>query len=53
MRILPIGLPCKMNAFGINREQDCVLATGADVLLNTVRAVAAELDDGCGFATTL
>lgn len=42
-----------MDAFGINRKQDCVLVRGADVLLNTVYAVAAELDDGCGFATTL
>jgi hypothetical protein len=44
MRILPIGLPCKMDAFGIMREQDHLVSPGADVLLNTVRAVAAQLD---------
>ena len=44
MRILPFGLPCKMNVFGIMREQDHMLSPGAKVLLNTVLAVAAQLD---------
>ncbi|WP_313034888.1 LysR family transcriptional regulator, partial [Massilia alkalitolerans] len=33
MRILPIELPCKMDAFGNIRQQDHLLAPGADLLL--------------------
>jgi DNA-binding transcriptional LysR family regulator len=41
--ILPIELPCKMDAFGIIRQQDHLLSPGADLLLKSVRAVADEL----------
>lgn len=43
MRILPIELPCKMDAFGIIRQQDHLLAPGADLLLKQVRLAAAEI----------
>ena len=43
MRILPIDLPCKMDAFGIVRQQDRLLSPGAGLLLKAVRAAAAEL----------
>jgi DNA-binding transcriptional LysR family regulator len=43
MRILPIDLPCKMDAFGIIRQQDHLLSPGADLLLRAVRAAAAEI----------
>ncbi|MBD8531069.1 MULTISPECIES: LysR family transcriptional regulator [unclassified Massilia] len=43
LRILPIELPCKMDAFGIIRQQDHLLAPGADLLLRQVRLAAAEL----------
>ncbi|WP_020654490.1 LysR family transcriptional regulator [Massilia niastensis] len=43
MRILPIELPCKMDAFGIIRQQDHLLSPGADLLLKAVRAAAAEI----------
>ena len=43
MRILPIELPCKMDAFGIIRQQDHLLSPGADLLLTAVRAAAAEI----------
>ena len=43
MRILPINLPCKMDAFGIIRQQDRLLSPGADLLLKAVRAVAEEI----------
>jgi DNA-binding transcriptional LysR family regulator len=42
VRILPIELPCKMDAFGIIRQQDRLLSPGAELLLRTVRATAAE-----------
>ncbi len=43
MRILPIDLPCKMDAFGIIRQQDYLLSPGAELLLGAVRAAAAEI----------
>ncbi|MFC0250650.1 LysR family transcriptional regulator [Massilia consociata] len=43
MRILPIELPCKMDAFGIIRQQDHLLSPGADLLLKQVRLAAAEI----------
>ncbi|WP_208278436.1 LysR family transcriptional regulator [Massilia oculi] len=43
MRILPIELPCKMDDFGIIRQQDHLLSPGADLLLTAVRAAAAEI----------
>lgn len=43
MQILPIELPCKMDAFGIIRQQDHLLSPGADLLLKAVRAAAAEI----------
>ena len=43
MSILPIELPCKMDAFGIIRQQDHLLSPGADLLLKAVRAAAAEI----------
>lgn len=43
LRILPIELPCKMDAFGIIRQQDHLLSPGADLLLKAVRAAAAEI----------
>lgn len=43
MRILPIDLPCKMDAFGIIRQQDHLLSPGADMLLRAVRAAAREI----------
>ena len=43
LSILPIELPCKMDAFGIIRQQDHLLSPGADMLLRAVRAAALEL----------
>jgi DNA-binding transcriptional LysR family regulator len=43
MRILPVELPCKMDAFGIIRQQDHLLSPGADLLLKQVRLAAAEI----------
>jgi len=43
VRILPIDLPCKMDAFGIIRQQDHLLSPGADLLLRAVRAAAQEI----------
>jgi DNA-binding transcriptional LysR family regulator len=43
MRILPIDLPCKMDAFGIIRQQGHLLAPGAEMLLRAVRAAAQEI----------
>ena len=43
IRILPIELPCKMDAFGIIRQQDHLLSPGADLLLRAVRAAASDL----------
>jgi DNA-binding transcriptional LysR family regulator len=43
MRILPIELPCKMDAFGIIRQRDHLLSPGAELLLGAVRVAAAEI----------
>jgi DNA-binding transcriptional LysR family regulator len=43
LKLLPIDLPCKMDAFGIIRQQDHLLSPGADLLLKAVRAAAVEL----------
>jgi DNA-binding transcriptional LysR family regulator len=43
MRILPIELPCTMDAFGIIRQQDHLLSPGADLLLKQVRLAASEI----------
>ncbi|OON64005.1 LysR family transcriptional regulator [Massilia sp. KIM] len=43
MRILSIELPCKMDAFGIIRQQDHLLSPGADLLLKQVRLAASEI----------
>jgi len=43
LKLLPIELPCKMDAFGIIRQQDHLLSPGADLLLRAVRAAAEEL----------
>ncbi len=43
LKLLPIDLPCKMDAFGIIRQQDHLLSPGADLLLKAVRAAAQEL----------
>jgi DNA-binding transcriptional LysR family regulator len=43
MQILPIDLPCKMDAFGIIRQQDHLLSPGANLLLDAVRAAAKEI----------
>src|SRR5206468_12003716 len=42
VRILPIELPCKMDAFGIIRQQDRLLSPGAELLLRAVRAAVQE-----------
>ncbi|MEJ7805041.1 MAG: LysR family transcriptional regulator [Telluria sp.] len=41
--ILPIELPCKMDAFGIIRQKDHLLSPGAELLLKAVRSAAGEL----------
>ena len=43
MCLLPIELPCKMDAFGIIRQRDHLLSPGAALLLRAVRAAAAEI----------
>jgi DNA-binding transcriptional LysR family regulator len=43
LSILPIDLPCKMDAFGIIRQQDHLLSPGADLLLRAVRTAAKEI----------
>jgi DNA-binding transcriptional LysR family regulator len=43
MRILPIDLPCKMDAFGIIRLRDRLPSPGADLLFKAVRDAAAEI----------
>jgi len=43
MRILPIDLPCKMDAFGIIRQRGHLLSPGAELLLGAVREAAAEI----------
>lgn len=41
--MLPIDLPCKMDAFGIITRQNYLLSPGATVLLDTIREVAAGI----------
>ncbi|MGV7208883.1 LysR family transcriptional regulator [Oxalobacteraceae bacterium A2-2] len=41
--ILPIDLPCQMDAFGIITRQNQLLSPGATSLLNAIRAVAGEI----------
>jgi DNA-binding transcriptional LysR family regulator len=41
--ILPIDLPCKMDAFGIITSREHLLSPGANMLLEEVRAVAREM----------
>jgi DNA-binding transcriptional LysR family regulator len=41
--VLPIELPCKMDAFGIIRQKDHLLSPGAELLLQAVRAAAGEI----------
>jgi DNA-binding transcriptional LysR family regulator len=43
LKILPIDLPCKMDAFGIIRQQDHLLSPGAERLLKEVRTAALEM----------
>ena len=43
MAMLPIELPCKMDSFGIITRRDQLLSPGAALLLEQVRAVAAEI----------
>ncbi len=43
LRILPVELPFKMDAFGLIRQQDHLLSPGADLLLRAVRNAAKEL----------
>ncbi len=43
MAILPIDLPCQMDSFGIITQRDQMMSGGARLLLEQVRAVAAEL----------
>lgn len=43
LSILPIELPCKMDAFGIIRQKDHLLSPGAELLLQAVRVTAQEM----------
>jgi DNA-binding transcriptional LysR family regulator len=43
LAILPIELPCKMDAFGLIRQQEHLLSPGAELLLGAVRAVARDM----------
>jgi DNA-binding transcriptional LysR family regulator len=43
LKVLPIELPCKMDAFGIIRQQGHLLSPGAQLLLASVRGAAREL----------
>lgn len=48
LAMLPIDLPCKMDNFGIIMRRDHVLSPGAQLLLEHVRAVAAEIYEIAG-----
>jgi DNA-binding transcriptional LysR family regulator len=48
--ILPVELPCKMDAFGLITRTDRLLAPAAQVMLRTIKAVAHEV---YGMALTL
>ena len=43
LAILPIDLPCRMERFGIITSRDQLLSEGANLLLQNIRAVAAEI----------
>jgi hypothetical protein len=43
LSILPIELPCKMDAFGIITQRGHLLSPGADVLLTAIREAAQEI----------
>ena len=43
LAILPIELPCKMDSFGIIMRRDQLLSPGANLLLQHVRTIAAEI----------
>ena len=43
LKILPIDLPCKMDAFGIILQQDHLLSPAAGLLLKEVRIAALEM----------
>lgn len=43
LSILPIKLPCRMDAFGIITKEGHLLSPGAAILLDAVRKVAAEI----------
>lgn len=43
LSILPIELPCKMDAFGIITRRSHLLSPGANVLLKAIREAAAEI----------
>ena len=43
LSILPIELPCKMDAFGIITKRGHLLSPGADVLLTAIREAAQEI----------
>jgi DNA-binding transcriptional LysR family regulator len=43
LSILPIVLPCTMDAFGIVRQQDHLLSPGAELLLHAVREAAQQI----------
>ena len=51
LAILPIDLPCKMDAFGIIRQQEHLLSPGAELLLKAVRELAAKMYDKPGETT--
>jgi DNA-binding transcriptional LysR family regulator len=42
-QILPIDMPCKMDAFGIVQHRDHLLSPGASLLLEAVRSAAREM----------
>jgi DNA-binding transcriptional LysR family regulator len=43
LKVLPIELPCKMDAFGIIKLRDHLLSPAAELLLGAVRVAAQEL----------
>jgi DNA-binding transcriptional LysR family regulator len=43
LRILPIELPCKMDAFGIIKLRDHLLSPAAEALLGAIRGAAKEM----------
>jgi DNA-binding transcriptional LysR family regulator len=43
MAILPIALPCQMEAFGIITRRDRLLSPAAEVMLRAIRETAREV----------